>query len=294
MTIACGKDEYYSMACNLLRSYRLHNPDGAPFAILCDKENDYTRQFDKTIILQDSTRSYLDKIKMFSTPPYDENIFIDADCLCYRDIQDFWEDMPEKGVTCYGKTLEENSNQGWFKKDDLEDKYRGRVSYSVSLHSGIVFFRNDELTHAVYSDCLDVIENYQNNKFTIFKQPADEPVLALSMAMNGCYPVENEQSKFLFFPMAKRFSSDIINGKLQYTEDGEKWISNVGILHWQNINIKKPKYQSEIIRLESGSASTKRIKIMCIYCREFVTKCRKVYIPWIKYEVDTKILRKKR
>ena len=45
VTIACGKDEYYQMACNLLKSYKLHNPDGVPFAILCDRENEYTKQF---------------------------------------------------------------------------------------------------------------------------------------------------------------------------------------------------------------------------------------------------------
>ncbi len=294
VTVACGEDEYYSMACNLLKSYKYHNPDGAPFAIICDRENSYSKQFDKTIIIQDPTRSYLDKIKMLSLPPYDENIFIDADCLCYRNIQDFWNDMPEKGTACYGKTLDENSDEGWFRKDDLEEKYKQRVSYSVSMHSGIVFFRNDETTKAIYSDCLDIIENYHNNKFTIFKQPADEPVLALSMAMNECRPIENEVNSFLFYPMAKQFKSNIAKGKLSYTKDGGNQIDNVGLLHWQNINVKQARYQSEIVRLSDEPLFSKTYKIIKLFLCEFVSLCKNEYIPWIGYEIDTKILRKKK
>lgn len=281
------------MACNLLKSYRLHNPNGAPFAILCDRENEYTKQFDKAVVINNPTRTFLDKIKMLSMPPYDENIFIDADCLCYRNIQDFWEDMPSKGVSCYGKTVEENSNTGWFKKNDLEEQFRNRVSYSISLHSGIVFFQNDLLTKRVYEDCMIAIDNYNNNKFQIFEKPADEPALALSMAMNECHPIENEVNSFLFYPMAKRFKNNIVKGALSYTIDGRHWIENVGLLHWQNINIKKARYQSEIVKLSDNPALLKTTKIISLYAHEFMYLCKNEYIPWVKYEINTKILRKR-
>lgn len=294
MTVACGKKEYYEMACNLLKSYRLHNPNGAPFAIVCDKENKYTEQFDKTVILQNPTKTFIDKIKMLSLPLYDENIFIDADCLCYRNIQDLWKDMPIEGVSCYGRTLDENSNEGWFKKNDLEERFKDRISYSVGLHSGIVFFRNDQTTRNIYNDCMDIIQTYNNNKFLIFDKPADEPILALSMALNECHPIESSNNSFLFYPMAKHFISNVVKGELSYTTNGRKWIKNVGLLHWQNINIGKARYQSEIIRLSDNSAFVKTARIMNLHINEFVSLCKSEYIPWIRYEIDTKILRKKK
>lgn len=43
-TIATGDEKYYRFANNLLKSYRLHNTK-YPFAILCDRENQYTKDF---------------------------------------------------------------------------------------------------------------------------------------------------------------------------------------------------------------------------------------------------------
>lgn len=46
ITIATGKELYYQLAQNLLKSYRLYSRNPMPFAILCDRENTYTEQFD--------------------------------------------------------------------------------------------------------------------------------------------------------------------------------------------------------------------------------------------------------
>ena len=292
-TIACGKDEYYQMASNLLKSYKLHNADGAPFAILCDKENEYTKEFDKVVIISNPTKSYLDKITALSIPPYDENIFIDADCLCYRNIQDFWGDMPEKGITCYGETVDEESELGWFQKSKINKEYRDLVHYSINMHSGIILFRDDDTTRKIYSDCLSIIDTYSSNSFRMFKTPADEPILALSMAINQCHPIENKKSVFLFYPMAQKISCNIMKGNLSYTVDNKEWVKNVGLIHWQNINIKKPRYISEIIQLNEKSTAKQRVKIAAVYIKYFFNQCKIEYIPWIKYEINTKILRKK-
>ena len=51
VTIATGKEMYYAMARNLLMSYRFHNHGGPPFAIICDRENNYTEDFDDVVSL---------------------------------------------------------------------------------------------------------------------------------------------------------------------------------------------------------------------------------------------------
>ena len=42
ITIATGRDKYYEMAKNLVLSYRLFCDNPLPFAIMCDKEYEYT------------------------------------------------------------------------------------------------------------------------------------------------------------------------------------------------------------------------------------------------------------
>ena len=82
VTIATGKEHYYRIAGNLLRSYRL-NAGRYPFAIICDRENEYTAEFDKVVRMEKPTNSYMDKLRLFDCLPFEETIFIDADCLVY-------------------------------------------------------------------------------------------------------------------------------------------------------------------------------------------------------------------
>lgn len=67
ITLATGKEEYYRLAENLLRSYRLFCNFPLPFAILADQKNKYTDQFDDVIIFPNgSSHSYLDKLSLGS------------------------------------------------------------------------------------------------------------------------------------------------------------------------------------------------------------------------------------
>ena len=92
LTIATGREEYYRIASNLLRSYRMFCKTPLPFAILADKENTYTEGFDDVIIFPErANNSYLDKLSLGEYLPYDINIFIDADCLAYGDLNQLFD-----------------------------------------------------------------------------------------------------------------------------------------------------------------------------------------------------------
>lgn len=45
VTLAVGGDIYYRLAVNLLLSYRYHADTVIPFAIVVDKENEWTKMF---------------------------------------------------------------------------------------------------------------------------------------------------------------------------------------------------------------------------------------------------------
>lgn len=123
VTLATGHIKYYKMALNMLRSFRLHNPD-AKFAIICDKENEITKQFDTTVILEKANGDYRDKFSLLINSPYDETIFIEPDCLIYRNLDSFWDILAGKSdFSCFGW-----NNGGidcWFKTDETKKTFIG-------------------------------------------------------------------------------------------------------------------------------------------------------------------------
>ena len=97
VTIATGADRYYVLAQNLLHSYKCFAQEPLPFAIIADRENAYTAEFDHVILISDASNSYNDKLKLFRELPYDETIFIDADSLAYGDLNVWWDIFSQAG-----------------------------------------------------------------------------------------------------------------------------------------------------------------------------------------------------
>ena len=105
VTIATGSEHYYQLARNLLRSYRRNGGGSFPFAIIAEEENRYTAEFDKVVWMPSPAHSYLDKLRLFECLPWEETVFIDADCLVYGRIDDWWacfEDAAD--FSCFGST----------------------------------------------------------------------------------------------------------------------------------------------------------------------------------------------
>ncbi len=243
VTIATGDLKYYKMARNLLLSYRYTTDDPLPFCIISDRENEYTKMFDKTIIIDNPTNSYLDKLKMLSSAPFDENIFLDADSLVFNDINILFNYMPSKGVSCPGKVLDITSNSGWFTLDGIGE-YKNQVDFIPSMHSGITFFRNDDTTQKIYQRCLEIKDNYQKYSFAYFKEPADEPILALAMALEKVPPIELPSDfKCFIFLNYKNVSANMKNNKLK--QKGEK-SGNYLLWHLGNKGTTMMKYKCAV------------------------------------------------
>ncbi len=294
LTIATGDVKYYKMALNLLKSYKLFNKEGAKFSIIADRKNEYTEQFDETIILDNPACSFMDKVNMLKDPVFDRNIFIDADCLVYGDIQYLWTLFPDSGISCFGRKFELNSDEGWFDSNNL-GKYKDTVKSNIGMHGGIYYFSKDNKTADVYKTCLDIINSYEDYTFKYFSSPADEPVIALAMAINDIYPVDwdicNDRGVYLFYPYAKKIKCNVIKGKLSYLKD-KHWYKDISILHFQNINTEKALYKSEVTRMNNSRLISSG-EIVRYYFEDALLKMKIEYIPWILYEINTKILRKK-
>ena len=261
-TIATGKERYYAIAANLLASYRHFSTEPFPFAIICDSENGYTQHFDDVVLLDNPHRSYLDKLVLPRFAPYDETIFIDADCLAYHDLNDFWSLFENAAdFTAFGSNHPTDFPYAWFKKDDVGE-FTNRIEFIPDFIGGVYFVRKSEELSVFANTCDQILENYYHYTFRQFEDPADEPVFALAMAIHNFKPIDREHAPICFYPHAASFSSDIskgfVNYKSIYEEDAHSWAY---LVHWGSGNTPLPPYTCEAVRLqkaigERGAAST--------------------------------------
>ena len=291
VTIATGDEQYYKIAYNLLRSYRYFSSDPLPFAIVCDKENSFTEAFDDVIILENATRSYIDKLSLLKVIPYDETIFIDADCLAYSDLNVFFDIFDgADDISCFGVVLPKESEDGFFKLCNI-GSYAERVKFCIDMHGGIMFFRKNDILNKVYDTCCEIKDHYYEYKFKYFKKPADEPLMALSMAFYGLHPVSSvnpangEYPIFSFYPVdEKKLNVDILNGKARVKRGSFKY--SVILVHFGTVSTKEKMYLLEEENLNllcDGKSSKNSLRAFFKPYRFslFADNMRKKYNRWL-------------
>lgn len=249
ITIATGKEEYYVLAHNLLRSYRYFCNQPLPFAILADRENEYTAAFNDCIIFPDgASNSYLDKLRLAEFAPYDVTIFIDADCLAYGDLNILFEHFKEADdFSCFGRVLPLDDKTGWFEHENL-GSLQQQVCYVVGLHGGIYYMRRGEMAQKVFEDARHFIPDYASFKFKgKFDTPGDEPLVALSMAVNNSHPIPFiREAICCYWEHVGQMHIDITKGEAKVTAEPAY---NTILLHWGTRYTRELEYKKQVALL---------------------------------------------
>ncbi len=275
ITVATGSEKYYKMAVNLLHSYRYCSSSPLPFAIIADEHNQFTKEFDQVCIFDAAKCNYLDKLEMFEHLPYDINIFIDADCLVYRDINRLFDEFSDADdFSCFGRVLPLDDKTGWFEYDNLRDDIKTQIDYVVGLHGGIYYMRKTDLCRKVFDTAKEFSKDYYSYGFKgNFANPGDEPLIALSMAVNKCKPIKHDSSAIYCYwecensiKLSMKNNSAYIIPENAYTD----------IVHWGTRFTSKPVYLKQVSALDllrenkSGiilTLSDLRYNISIIYAR---------------------------
>ena len=247
LTLATGDLHYYKIAANLLRSYRLHSAEPMPFAILADRENRYTAEFDQCILLETSENGYLDKLRLAENLPFDETLFIDADCLAYGDLNRMfgWFEKADD-MSCHGRVLPLTDKTGWFDYENLGPLQK-LVSCCVGLHGGLYYIRKTERARSVFETAKELAPRYEAFHFKgNFAAPGDEPLVALAMALHGCRPIPFHPEGICCY-WERRLSLNILKGKAR-REDGQRTI----LVHWGTRFTRRWRYRREAALLHFG------------------------------------------
>ncbi len=242
VTLATGNETYYQMAVNMLRSFRVHNKDGK-MAILCDRENEYTAEFDDVVILDSVQGNYKDKFRLLVDSPYDESFFIEPDCLIYHNLDFFWDLLAkESDFSAFGWNNAPLSI--WFKSEESQKEIKKLlpdISVNPIFNPGYFFIRNGETCQKMYQDCLRIANYIVENPVLKAEQSLwckgnlrDDPILFLAMQNNSmlCNAMP-EIGKCISLPSGYKFDCiDMKNGKLDVTDKKGNKFSNCSLLHF--------------------------------------------------------------
>lgn len=260
VTIATGKETYYRLAHNLLLSYRYHAKSQEPFAILCDRNNRWTDDFDEAVIIDNPSGSYYDKMRILDLSPFDETIFIDADCLLLRDPNCLWnlfKNGPDVGVL--GATFPLDADDGWWDADNL-GVLRDRVDYKMICQGGIYYVRNSgKDIPAFIETCHFIEEHYLDYHFRRFEDSySDEMIISLASCVHHYLPAKDWMDVFAYYPAVKILAQDILSGTVEFRciLSPQRLYKDSILIHYGTANAKyKWSYHKEIFKLERGTIS---------------------------------------
>ena len=242
--MATGREEYYILARNLLRSYHFHSRSTVPFAIICDRENKYTADFDAVVLMDHPRHSFFDKLRLPELAPFDETIFIEADCLAYHDLNGLWEifkDGPDFGTL--GTVLPLDSEKGWIDPAFL-GPYQGRIQQQYQFQGGVYNMRKDRLD-AFMQTCRDICLHREAFHFRL---RTDEPLYALACTLHEFKPPKDWTDVFCYYPEATILRMDIRRGILSFSlPQHNRPVSppDIFLMHWGTENTRIPLYKRE-------------------------------------------------
>lgn len=250
ITIATGKDIYYQLAKNLLLSYKLFCGSPLPFAIMCDRENEYTALFDEVVIIQNPLNSFWDKFELLVRVPFDETIFIDADCLAYADLNAYWDYFANADdFTGCGTNYSIDSPKGLFQKGQVFE-YNDRVHWKPDICGGLYFIRRGETCNALYQECKSISQRYDDFTWPDFCAPkADETVLCLAMAVHGLHAMDADPANYGHPWEAIEMEHDIFTGKCSYATEWHPKVEQGRLVHFGTRYCRKPPYLFEVQKM---------------------------------------------
>ncbi len=191
-----GARKFYEMAVNLALSVKLNDPD-RPITLLFkngdSSPDDLAIYFDRCLPIPnaDTYPGATIKLGVYEPSPYDENFYVDADCLIMkRDMDRHWS---KYGVQDFAISGDKKTSGTAFGCDVLEMMSAADVDYMIDANCGIVFFRKGEHAEKVFVDARTYMAD--RDPALIELRPrrgdgvSDQPYFSAAMAKSKIEPI---------------------------------------------------------------------------------------------------------
>jgi len=262
VTIAVGKDYYLKLAENLLRSFHLWNwENDIQFLLVTDNAAFFAEYEDlpkiniKNISLDAADKSFTSKFKLFDNITADENIFVDCDCLIYKDLSFAFDLFKGKNFSAIGNTITSGNFFGDVKT--MLEKFD--IPAMPKFVGCLYYFKNNEVAKSIFNKASELKKEYDNLGFLrLMGKENEEPLLAVSMAIHKETLVPNNGEVKVDMMYYEKVRSNVLNGYVKATGPiteitGCEHIpdeASPAILHFNDVFADEYLYQSDLYRLD--------------------------------------------
>ncbi len=223
ITLATGKKLYADFAVNLARSFFLWHPNSdIRFQIITDTPDfiaaDIKPRVELIIVNKDEVgEGFSPKLHLDKLINDGQTLFIDSDCLIYRNLDFVFEQFKGHGVSVIGDCI---SKGEWF-GDIGNICTQFNIAGMPKFNGGIYYLEKSEITHKVYNKARELEKRYDEIGFIKLRnRPNDEVLMALSMALNQQSPIVDDGSIMAEFVNFKcGIKSDLLKGAVEMYND---------------------------------------------------------------------------
>lgn len=227
ITVAFGPQKYIELARTLIRSIKRIDPN-RPVALVTDRSADAVPEADDVIPLRsDIGDTLLHKMHLDLYSPYDETMFIDADCVLVRDPDGLWALTDGHSFGMLGSEQYEGE---WFGADIADIRKKLQLDGALpKFNSGQFTWKRSDLASEVFRRARETWPRYRDLGFGAFRSDlyeADEPLIAIGMALSGVRPVP-ASTEAMFTPAGakKRVRLSLYRGVCTFDKPGHGMVN---------------------------------------------------------------------
>ena len=229
ITIAQGKQKYIDMAVYLAMSLKLYCPH-IKRAVVTDRPKSVLNEYYDIIIPVNPSygMGYVQKLKVYEYSPFENTLFIDADCLVVRSVEPIFEHFKKSEMSVYGN---KDTSGKFFDVDFNILSKEFSVKYMIRFNGGIYYFKKSELAQKVFAECESIIKKY--DELNLYKHRgliADEAVMSIAMSKNCVEPIKLESPE-MQLAGGKKTELEVLKGKCKF-ECYENSVAEPAIYHY--------------------------------------------------------------
>lgn len=261
ITMAYGKQKYFDQAVTLARSLRLHMPD-YKLAIITDR-TDAGPLFDDVINISDFTvAGTLLKIRMYEESPYQENFFIDSDCIVAKNFENCLSDIRKYDFTpIVNQYLKDGDQDLWL--DDVGQALRTlNADRFPKFNGGVYFFRKSEYASSIFKRANELLSLKNELGILDFDSagPGEETLIGLAMAEMGITELYNDDGALMRTPLNSTgpITLDVFNSRSRFVKNGKE--VSPAIVHFCGPWIDHPAYTIAADELKAGAPMSPGLK----------------------------------
>jgi|TARA_B110000908_G_C10249487_1_gene450970 hypothetical protein len=265
MTIAFGKERYIDMALSLGRSLKLNSPNIKRAVVTDSKSVALKKIYDFIIPLNhDYGKNVEQKLHIDKYSPFEETLFIDSDCLVFRDLEFAFDLFKGSKAIAIGTEF-------FFPNDTCVFADIKEVTQNLGIikiprfNGGVYYISKSSIQQNILIKARSFISNYKTVGFYSFRNqgPADELLIGASIELLGHGNI-SDNGLLMRTPIGivGDLVVDAFKGYSKFNKSGHN--VEPAIIHFAGNLVNLPEYKREIRKLDIyyESVFLKEIKVI--------------------------------